>query len=155
MTNSSEDEMYDVERIVGDRVVKGKKQYFIKWLGYPDAENTWEDEHNIFCEDLKREYEENKKAAEDARANKKKIANTIKKKFKNTTSNRFKRIVITNEWDSSIREVIGVSRDEKGIMEVEYETIDGKKGCCKAEEMHQKAPLRLLEFYEANLQFHE
>jgi len=38
-----EPERFRVERIVRTRTVKGKKQYFVKWLGYPDSANTWVD----------------------------------------------------------------------------------------------------------------
>ncbi|CAG8486940.1 14179_t:CDS:2 [Acaulospora morrowiae] len=51
-----EDE-YFVERIVSHRAgPNGEYQYFLKWLGYPDEDNTWEDECNIFAQDLLHEY---------------------------------------------------------------------------------------------------
>lgn len=58
-SESSED-VYDVERIVDDRMVKGKKQYLIKWVGYPESDNTWELKSNLFCTDLLQEYERKK-----------------------------------------------------------------------------------------------
>lgn len=152
---SSDAEMYDVERIVADRVHNHKKQYLIKWLGYSHSENTWEDEENIFCEELKIEYEKNKAKSAEARATKKKITNATKKSAKNTTSAGFKRPTVTNEWDDSIKKVLGVSQSKEGTLEVEYLTKDGKKGVCDVKEIHTKAPLRLIEFYEDNLSFLE
>lgn len=38
---------YRVEKIIKERTKNGKKEYFIKWLGYPDSFNTWEPEENI------------------------------------------------------------------------------------------------------------
>ncbi|CAG8479632.1 2681_t:CDS:2 [Acaulospora morrowiae] len=48
---------YFVEKIVSHRAgPNGEYQYFLKWLGYPDEDNTWEDECNIFAQDLLYEY---------------------------------------------------------------------------------------------------
>lgn len=153
---STDAEVYDVERIMQDRMYKGKKQYLIKWLGYPEEENTWEFEHNIFCQDLKDAYEEKKKATVDAREAKKKIAKNSKKSVKqNVTKAKEDRITITNEWDEVITTVLGVTRSSEGNLEVEYQTNDGKKGICDVAQIHKKAPLRLIEFYEKNLSFIE
>jgi len=35
-------EEYEVERIEGERKIKGKKEFLVKWKGYGDAERTWE-----------------------------------------------------------------------------------------------------------------
>ena len=61
---SSEEDVYEIEAIVNDRMHSGKKQYFIKWVGYPESDNTWEDASNIYSDELKKEYEKgkNKKA---------------------------------------------------------------------------------------------
>ena len=38
---------YDVEAIVADRLVAGKKQYHVKWVGYAAKHNTWEPLENL------------------------------------------------------------------------------------------------------------
>jgi transposase InsO family protein len=38
---------YDIERIVAKRVRKGKTEYLLKYLGYPESANTWEPAENI------------------------------------------------------------------------------------------------------------
>lgn len=40
-------EEWEVEAIINDRRHYGKKQYLVKWLGYPSSDNTWEPEENI------------------------------------------------------------------------------------------------------------
>ena len=37
------DHVYEIERIVKTRRRGGKLQYFVKWLGWPEKFNTWED----------------------------------------------------------------------------------------------------------------
>lgn len=137
--SSSDEDVYDVETIIKDRVVNGRKQYFIKWLGFSSEHNTWEDERNILSEDLKREYEESK---------------TSKKATKKEKSIKFEPKV-TNEWAKIVKKVIGVSLNEHGKLEVEYIREDGEKGVCLSDEIHIKAPIKLLNFYEENITFPE
>lgn len=56
-----EEEGYEVEEILDDKLEKGKKLYFIKWYGYPHSQNTWEPTKNLNCPDLLAEYERKKK----------------------------------------------------------------------------------------------
>ena len=41
------DNVYSAEEIVSQRLKNGKPEYQIKWLGFPDSQNTWEDAENI------------------------------------------------------------------------------------------------------------
>ncbi|VIO91612.1 Uncharacterized protein BM_BM10836 [Brugia malayi] len=47
-----------VEAILGERYNKRKrmKEYLLKWKGYSDAENTWEPETNLDCDELIAEF---------------------------------------------------------------------------------------------------
>ena len=35
------DDVFRVEKVVEERTRKGKKEYIIKWMGYPDKFNSW------------------------------------------------------------------------------------------------------------------
>jgi Integrase core domain/Chromo (CHRromatin Organisation MOdifier) domain len=37
-------ERYAIERVIRKRKVRGRKQYFVKWLGYDDEFNSWTDD---------------------------------------------------------------------------------------------------------------
>jgi hypothetical protein len=55
--SDGEPEEYVVEKIMNKKLVKGKVQYFVKWEGYPEGDNTWEPEENLNCPDKVLEFE--------------------------------------------------------------------------------------------------
>ena len=57
-TEESTESVFEVEKILDKRIVKGKTEYFLKWKGYDDpAENTWEPKANLNCKSLLIEFE--------------------------------------------------------------------------------------------------
>ncbi|XP_055308972.1 chromobox protein homolog hpl-1-like [Sitodiplosis mosellana] len=51
---------YEVEAIIGRRVIRGKEKYRVKWTGYPEEEATWEPVESLqSCLELIIEFNEN------------------------------------------------------------------------------------------------
>ena len=50
-------EEYEVERIIGKRMVKGKPEYLLKWKGYPASQATWTPKKYMHCDQLIRKFE--------------------------------------------------------------------------------------------------
>ena len=50
------EEEYQIEEIIDERINRRKKQYLVKWLGYPVSENSWVDEKDIHADKLLEEY---------------------------------------------------------------------------------------------------
>ena len=50
------DEEYEVEAIIDDRVHRRKRQYLVKWVGYPVSENSWVDKSDLHSPELLSEY---------------------------------------------------------------------------------------------------
>ena len=42
-----EEEEYVVEKIIKKRIKNGKTEYYLKWVGYSDDDNTWEPKENL------------------------------------------------------------------------------------------------------------
>lgn len=74
---------YVVEKILNKRVRDGSLEYYVKWSGFPDSDNTWEPEKHLDCTELIAEFEEATKAKEE-----KKGRNKKSKKKKDDDDNR-------------------------------------------------------------------
>ena len=59
------DDIYVVEKILDKRILENDQvEYFLKWFGYDEEDATWEPEENVFCKDLIKQYESNRKFTE-------------------------------------------------------------------------------------------
>jgi hypothetical protein len=54
------EEEYEVEEIISDRTIRRKRQYLVKWNGYPSSENTWVAAKDLHAPELLRDYHDSK-----------------------------------------------------------------------------------------------
>lgn len=61
--HEEEEQDFDVEAIVKERVRGKRKEYFVKWLNYPATDNTWEPEENLTqCVEILNKWKEKQRS---------------------------------------------------------------------------------------------
>ena len=54
--------VFKVEKILDQRKINGKQHFLIKWVGFPDNQNTWEPKENIFDKALIKNFVHSRKS---------------------------------------------------------------------------------------------
>ncbi|ORY04402.1 chromo domain-like protein [Basidiobolus meristosporus CBS 931.73] len=154
-----EEEVYVVEKVVNHRKRGNKTQYFLKWKGYPEEDNTWEDEDNLFCHELIEEYLKSKEIPQNTPGSK----NTRKpaKRAKSDSSDEdvaspTKKPVNGGDpesWEDQVKEVETVERDESDQLKIYLIWKNGKRTVHNAEDANRRCPQKVIKFYESHLKF--
>lgn len=183
VSNSSEEDEYEVERIVGKRIRFGKAEYRVKWAGYPESENTWQAVDTMECPDLIEEYE---KGVEQSLAASKSPIATRRKGDKmhkvgarlripksNTPSSpvetpteattiataaktapaSLRSEVVSGDWEDMVVCIDTVTRADNGDLLVWVQWKDGYITEETASEANVRCPQKVIQFYESRLRF--
>jgi len=170
-----EEEEYAVEKIVDKRTRAGRTEYFLKWKGYPDSDNTWEPEDNLDCPDLIAEFENKLKSQNQPQvANKQKRKTdselTLNKKKKPETSQPLSNTTNTHDQGSEAHEennsargfdrglipekIIGATDSSGELMFLMKWKNSDEADLVLAKSANERCPQIVIQFYEERLTWH-
>jgi chromobox protein 1 len=152
-----EEEEYVVEKIVDKRVSKsGKTEYFLKWKGYGDEDNTWEPKENVSCKDMIADFE--KKLKE------KKTTPAAKRKSDSPKNNKSEEKKAKKEDSSSrvrgfdrgleVERILGATDSSGDLMFLLKWKGSDEADLVPAKEANLKCPQSVIKFYEERLSWH-
>lgn len=125
----TEEAEYEVESINGYRIKGNKIQFYIKWKGYSENDNTWEYESNLNCTNILNQFL-------DSLEEKSKLL--VKYQLKSPS----------RKYTPAKKAITDASKTDVGI----YYTVleNGTKYRLSSEEIQRKDPYLLIEYLEAN-----
>ncbi|RWS19266.1 chromobox protein 1-like protein [Leptotrombidium deliense] len=154
---AAEEEEYVVEKILDKRVRGGKVEYYLKWKGYEESDNTWEPMENLDCPDLIAEYEEQRKkkktekSAKDDKKRKTVNGDTESKKKKRADDDGKPRGFDRN---LEAEKIIGATDASGDLMFLIKWKDSDEADLVPAKVANVKCPQVVIRFYEERLTWH-
>ena len=150
-------EKYEVEAIRGSRIVRGKKEYHVKWKGYKESENTWEPAENLeTCKNLVKEFEENNKdkgkEREVKRKDRSKIVNESDEEYERGKSKDLVENREKGSWEEQTKLVVQKRSIIDGEFVYKVKNKHSKKEIFMSrDDILAKDPLAMVLFYEKHI----
>lgn len=152
------EEEYTVEKVVDSRTRNGKKEYLLKWKGYPDSENTWEPSENLDCPDLIAEFEDRKKKkdAEKKRKSQNGLEDSAAKKKRKGGDKSAEDDNKPRGFDRGLQpeRIIGATDSSGELMFLMKWKDSDEADLVPARQANVKCPQIVIAFYEERLTWH-
>lgn len=158
-------EVYNVERIVGKRIHNGIVQYNVKWEGYPESQNTWENEDNVFCADLIQEFEDSQTATSSRVTDDDLESNGSSSKSSGGSGKSTSALLIDaktkkntlqpGKWETLVQDIVNVERSTSNELLVVLKWKDSSTSVHPSSIVNVNCPQKMIKFYEEHLKFKE
>ncbi|XP_053971209.1 chromobox protein homolog 1-like isoform X2 [Hylaeus anthracinus] len=114
--HGNEEKEYEVEKIVGQRTIKGRRQFLVRWKGYNEDSDTWEQEKDLNCAQLIEEFLIDDVESEEDKSKKNE---TSPKSLKNKTLKVDKKLKKSRDKDVTMSDEDKHEKDDGKEFEVE------------------------------------
>lgn len=146
-----------MEKVLAKRITEdGRTEYYLKWRGYTDADNTWEPEENLQCEDLIQEFEEEEKQRKRRkRAQNKENSLRVKEKLSSVTTDNDTNANGKSDFVNGRipKEILGVTNIGNVLrFLLKWEGLE-EATFVLAKDATKHCPLLVIDYYEKILKF--
>ncbi|KAK2142857.1 hypothetical protein LSH36_905g00001 [Paralvinella palmiformis] len=155
-SSGEENEEFIVEKVLDMRMRNGRKDYLLKWKGFPDSESTWEPEDNLDCSDLIQTYERQRQ--------KDQIQGQDKDKSKDSGLSKNKKKKAASEDDTDEKKgfdrgllphrILGATDSSGELMFLINWKDTDKADLVPARQANVRCPQMVIAFYEERLTWH-
>jgi len=145
-----EEEEYSVEKVLDKRIKNGKVEYFLKWKGYGDTDNTWEPEANLDCPELIEAFEKVRQAEKKRKQNGTETESAKKKKKPDADDGRTRGF----ERGLEAEKIIGATDSSGDLMFLIKWRGSDEADLVPARQANVKCPQVVIKFYEERLTWH-
>jgi len=158
-----DEEEFVVEKVVDTRMRGGKREYLLKWKGYPDSENTWEPSENLDCPELIAAYEECAKKDKDEKTKKRKSKDASSHDTDDSSSTSSKKKKSAEDDDNKPRgfdrglmpeRIIGATDSSGELMFLMKWKDSDEADLVPARQANVRCPQIVIAFYEERLTWH-
>ncbi|XP_042215145.1 chromobox protein homolog 1-like isoform X1 [Homarus americanus] len=155
--DQEEEEEYSVEKILDKRVRNGRVEYYLKWKGYGDEDNTWEPESHLDCPELISEFEDRRKKDDAKKKEEKKrksqaVDDATKKKTKKAVEEDSR----PRGFDRALEaeRIIGATDSSGELMFLMKWRGTDEADLVPARQANVRCPQVVIKFYEERLTWH-
>lgn len=156
-----EEEEYSVEKVLDKRVRGGVVEYFLKWKGYGEEDNTWEPEANLDCPELIEAFEVARKKEEEKKeeAKKKKRPSAVAPGEESAKKKPKKAVEEDNRprgFDRGLdaEKIIGATDSSGELMFLMKWRGTDEADLVPARQANTRCPQVVIKFYEERLTWH-
>ncbi|XP_018329111.1 chromobox protein homolog 1 [Agrilus planipennis] len=155
-TEDQEPEVYTVQKILDKRInANGVVEYYLRWVGFEDKDNTWEPKENLNCPGLIKEFEA-ERARQEKEKNRKRKGSSTPTPTSGSKIPKKKEEKKLHGFDRGLEpeKIIGATDSSGQLMFLMKWAGTDEADLVPAKQANVKCPQIVIKFYEERLTWH-